>query len=111
MLGRYYNEYVGMMRHYEAVLPGRVHFLSYERLVDDTETEIRRLLEYCSLPFEAGCLRFWETDRAIATPSAAQVRRPIFRDALQHWRNYEEFLGPVKEALEGQGSALDPLGP
>jgi tetratricopeptide (TPR) repeat protein len=111
MLGRYYNEYVGMMRHYEAVLPGRVHFLSYERLVDDTETEIRRLLEYCGLPFEAGCLRFWETDRAIATPSAAQVRRPIFRDALQHWRNYEPFLGPLKEALEGQGSALDPLGP
>ena len=111
-LGRYYNEYAGMMRHYEAVMPGRIHFLRYERLVDDTETEIRRLLEYCGLPFEAGCLRFWETDRAVATPSAAQVRRPIFREALQHWRNYEPFLGPLREALEeGQGSALDPLGP
>jgi len=105
-LGRYYNDYVGMMRHYEAVLPGRIHFLRYEALVEDTETEIRRVLEYCSLPFEPGCLRFWENDRAVATPSAAQVRRPIFRDALQQWRNYEAFLGPLKEALEdGQGSS------
>ena len=111
-LGRYYNDYAGMMQHYEAELPGRIHFLRYERLIDDTETEIRRLLEYCGLPFEPGCVRFWENHRAVATPSAEQVRRPIFRDALDQWRNYEAFLGPLAIALkEGQGPALDPLGP
>ena len=99
-LGRYYNRYVGLMDHYENVMPGRVHFLSYERLVDDTETEIRRLLDYCGLPFEEGCLRFWENDRAVVTPSAEQVRTPIFRDALQQWRNYEPWLGPLKASLE-----------
>jgi tetratricopeptide (TPR) repeat protein len=99
-LGRYYNEYVGMMEHYEEVLPGRIHYLSYERLVEDTETEVRRLLEYCGLPFEEGCLRFYETDRAVVTPSAEQVRTPIFRDAMQQWRNFEPWLGPLKAALE-----------
>jgi Sulfotransferase family len=108
-LGHFYNEYVAMMLHYETVLPGRVHGLSYERLVEDTETEIRRLLEYCGLAFEPACLRFWENDRAVATPSAAQVRRPIFRDALLQWRNYERFLGPLQAALDaGLGPAADP---
>ncbi|MEJ0047223.1 MAG: sulfotransferase [Rhodospirillales bacterium] len=98
-VGRYYNEYVDMMQHWETALPGHIHYLSYERLVEDTETEIRRMLEYCGLPFEEGCLRFWETDRAVLTPSAEQVRRPIFRDALQQWRNYEPWLDPLKAAL------------
>jgi tetratricopeptide (TPR) repeat protein len=104
-LGRYYNKYIGMMDHWEAVLPGRVHFLQYERLVEDTETEIRRLLEYCGLPFEENCLRFWETDRAVFTPSAEQVRRPIFRDALEQWRKFEPWLGPLKEALSRPAEA------
>jgi tetratricopeptide (TPR) repeat protein len=99
-LAHYYTRYVGMMAYYESVMPGHLHFLSYERLIEETETEIRRLLEYCGLPFEEGCLRYWETDRAIATPSAEQVRRPIFRDALQQWRNFEPWLGPLKEALK-----------
>ena len=98
-LGRYYKRYVNMMEHWQAVLPGRVHFVQYERLVEDTETEIRRMLDYCELPFEDACLRFWESDRAIVTPSAEQVRRPIFRDALQQWQNYEPWLGPLKESL------------
>jgi hypothetical protein len=98
-LGRYYTLYVSMMAHYRAVMPGRIHFLSYERLVEDTETEIRALLEYCGLPFEEGCLRFWETERAVATPSAEQVRRPIFKDALAQWRNFEPWLGPLAAAL------------
>jgi tetratricopeptide (TPR) repeat protein len=98
-LGHYYNNYVAIMEHWRSVLPGRVHFLQYERLVDDTENEIRRLLDYCGLPFEEGCLRFWETERAIATPSAEQVRRPIFRDALEQWRNFEPWLDPLKAAL------------
>lgn len=98
-LGRYYNNYVSLMEHWESVLPGRVHFVQYEQLVENTEDEIRRMLDYCGLPFEEECLRFWETDRAVATPSAQQVRRPIYRDALQQWRNFEPWLGPLKEAL------------
>jgi len=98
-LAHYYKVYAAMMAHYDAVLPGRIHHLHYERLVEDTETEIRLLLDYCALPFEEGCLRFWETERSVATPSAEQVRRPIFRDALQQWRNYEPWLGPLQAAL------------
>jgi tetratricopeptide (TPR) repeat protein len=98
-LGRYYNDYVAMMQHWQSVLPGRVHFMQYERLVDDTENEVHRMLDYCGLPFEEGCLRFWETGRAVATPSAEQVRRPIFRDALEQWRNFEPWLDPLKAAL------------
>ncbi|MEO8926748.1 MAG: sulfotransferase [Caulobacteraceae bacterium] len=104
-LGSYYNNYVSLMDHWRSVLPGRIHFVPYERLVEDTETEIRRLLDYCGLPFEEGCLRFWETDRAVSTPSAEQVRRPIFRDALQQWRNFEPWLGPLREALDQPAEA------
>lgn len=98
-LGRYYNNYVAMMEHWQAVLPGRVYFLPYERLICDTDNEIRRMLDYCGLPFEESCLRFWETDRAVLTPSAEQVRRPIYRDALEQWRNFEPWLTPLKTAL------------
>ncbi len=98
-LGHYYTRYVDLMDHWQSVLPGRVHFLQYEKLVNDTETEIRRMLDFCELPFEESCLRYWETERAVATPSAEQVRRPIFREALEQWRNYEPWLGQLKEAL------------
>ncbi len=98
-IAEYYSQYVAMMAHYERVMPGRIHFLSYERLVEDTDSEIGRLLDYCGLPFEESCLRFWENDRAVATPSAEQVRRPIFREALQQWRKFEPWLGPLREAL------------
>jgi len=98
-LGRYYNNYVAMMQHWQSVLPGRVHFMQYERLVCDTENEIRGMLAYCGLPFEEACMRFWETDRAVLTPSAEQVRRPIYRDALEQWRNFEPWLGRLTSAL------------
>lgn len=98
-LGRYYRDYVELMAHFDAVLPGRVHRVIYERMVDDTETEIRRLLDYCGLEFDERCLRFYETDRAVRTPSSEQVRRPIFRDAVEQWRNYEPWLGPLAGAL------------
>ena len=98
-IGRYYRDYVELMAHFDAVLPGRVHRVIYERMVDDTETEVRRLLEYCGLPFEDTCLRFYENERAVRTASSEQVRRPIFRDAIEHWRNYEPWLGPLKSAL------------
>jgi len=92
------------MAHWDAALPGRVHRVIHERLVDDTEGEIRRMLDYLELPFEAPCLRFFETDRAVRTPSAEQVRRPISRDHMDQWRKFEPWLGPLKEAL---GPALE----
>jgi len=98
-LGRYYNLYVSLMEHWKSVMPGRIHFVQYEQLVDDTENEIRRMLDYCGLPFEESCLRFWENDRAVLTPSAEQVRKPIYRDAVEQWRNFEPWLGPLKAAL------------
>ncbi len=98
-LGRYYRDYVDLMAHFDRVMPGRVHRVIYESMVDDTEAEIRRLLDYCGLPFEEGCLRFHENQRAVRTPSAEQVRQPIFREGLDHWRHYEPWLGPLKAAL------------
>jgi hypothetical protein len=98
-LGHYYRHYAGYMADLDSVMPGRILVLSYDALVNDTETEIRRMLAYCGLPFEAGCLRFWATDRAVLTPSAEPVRRPIFRDALQQWTHYVPWLGPLRDAL------------
>jgi tetratricopeptide (TPR) repeat protein len=98
-IGRYYRDYVELMAHFDAVLPGRVHRVAYEALVGDIETEIRRVLDYCGLPFEEGCLRYYENDRAVRTASSEQVRKPIFRDALDQWRHYEPWLGPLKKAL------------
>ena len=103
-LGRFYRDYVELMAHFDEVLPGRVHRIFYETLVDDTETQVRALLEYCGLPFEPQCLRFFETTRAVRTASAEQVRQPIFREGLDQWRHYEPWLGPLKDAL---GPALD----
>lgn len=98
-IGRYYRDYVELMAHFDAVLPGRVHRVCYEALVGDPETEIRRLLEYVGVPFEPTCLRFNETERAVLTPSAEQVRRPIYKDAVEHWRHFEPWLAPLRSAL------------
>src|SRR5262249_39727837 len=92
------------MAHFDRVLPGRVHRVFYERMVSDPEHEIRSLLEYCGLPFEERCLRFHETERSVFTPSAGQVRRPIYREATELWQHYEPWLGPLKSAL---GNVLD----
>jgi predicted Zn-dependent protease len=98
-IGRYYRDYVDLMGHFDRVLPGAVHRVIYERLIEDTDNEIRRLLEHCGLPFEEGCLKFYENDRAVRTASANQVRRPIFREGVEHWRNFERWLDPLKSAL------------
>ena len=103
-LGRYYADYVRLMAHFDAVLPGRVCRVIYEDVVEDTENQVRRLLDHCGLPFETACLNFHENDRAVRTVSSEQVRRPIFRDGLEQWRHFEPWLGPLKEAL---GSTLD----
>jgi tetratricopeptide (TPR) repeat protein len=103
-LGSYYADYVRLMAHVDAALPGRVHRVIYERMVEDSEAEIRRLLEYCGLAFEPACLEFHRTERAIRTPSSEQVRQPIYRDAKDEWRAYERHLGPLKASL---GTVLD----
>jgi hypothetical protein len=98
-IGRYYADYVELMAHFDAVLPGRVHRVIYEQMVADPEAEVRRLLDYCGLPFEDACLKFYETERAVRTASSEQVRQPIYTDAVEHWTNYEPWLGPLKAAL------------
>lgn len=103
-VGRYYADYVRLMAHLDAVLPGRVHRVIYEHMVDNTEAEVRALLDYCGLEFETSCLQFYKTERAVRTPSSEQVRRPIYRDATEEWRAYETHLGPLKRVL---GPVLD----
>ena len=103
-LGSYYRHYLAMVRHLQTVQPGRVHTLIYEDLVDDTESEVRRLLADLDLPFDPACLRFFENDRAVRTVSSEQVRQPIYRSSLDHWRTFEPWLAPLSTAL---GDALD----
>jgi hypothetical protein len=98
-MGRFYRDYVELMAHFDAVLPGRIHRVFYERLVEDTETEVRRVLDYLGLPFEPECLRFYENERAVRTASSEQVRQPIYREGMDHWRHYERWLGPLAAAL------------
>lgn len=103
-LGRYYADYVDLMRHWDQVLPGRVCRVIYEDLVADTEGQIRRLLDHCRLPFEPACLDFHRNARAVRTVSSEQVRKPIFREGVDQWRRFEPWLGPLKAAL---GETLD----
>lgn len=103
-VGRYYAAYVRLMAHFDRVQPGAAHRVIYERLVDDTEHEIRALLAALSLSFEESCLRFWETERAVRTASSEQVRRPINREGLEPWKPFDPWLAPLKAAL---GDVLD----
>jgi predicted Zn-dependent protease len=103
-IGRYYADYVELMAHFDTVLPGRIVRVIYEELVADTEPQVRRLLDGLGLPFDPATLRFFENRRAVATPSSEQVRRPIFGEAVDHWRRFEPWLGPLKDAL---GPVLD----
>jgi hypothetical protein len=103
-IGRYYRDYVGVMDHWDRVLPGKVLRVQYEDVVADTETQLRRMLDHCGLPFEAQCLQFHETERPVRTASSEQVRQPIYRGALDHWRNYDAHLDELKRCL---GPVLD----
>jgi tetratricopeptide (TPR) repeat protein len=98
-IGHYYRDYVRLMAHFDSVLTGFVHRVRYENLVADLAGEVRRLLDYCGLPFEDQCLRFHETRRLVQTASSEQVRQPIYSDGVDQWRNYEPWLGPLKAAL------------
>ena len=98
-IARYYRSYLDVMQHWDEVLPGRVLRIQHEDVVDDLEDNVRRILDFCGLPFEASCLEFYKTARSVRTASSEQVRRPIFRDGLDQWTKYEPWLGPLKEAL------------
>jgi hypothetical protein len=99
-LGEYYLEYQRMMDHWHAALPDKVLDVHYEDMVDDQETQTRRLLEYCGLPWEEACLTFYETERAVNTASSEQVRQPIYSGSINSWRRFEAHLGPLIEVLE-----------
>ena len=98
-VGRYYRTYVRLMDHWDEVLPGFVLRVMHEDVVDDLETQVRRILDFCGLPFEENCIEFHRTERNIRTPSSEQVRQPIFREGLDRWQHYEAHLGPLREAL------------
>jgi len=102
-IGRYYRTYLELMEHWDAALPGRVLRVHHEDLVDDLERSVRRILDFCELPFEPACVEFHRTERSIRTASSEQVRQPIFREGLDQWRRYEAWLGPLREVL---GDAL-----
>ena len=103
-IGEFYYDYWRFMRHFDAVQPGAVHRVLNERLIEDPEGEVRRLLDYIGVPFADSCLEFHTNTRAVRTPSAEQVRRPINRDGVDYWRHYEPWLGELEEAL---GPALE----
>ncbi len=98
-LGQYYRDYVELMDFWDKALPGKVLRVRYEEVVDDVETQVRRILDYCGLEFEEDCLSFHRTERAVRTPSSEQVRRPIYTSGLDYWRNYEAWLTPFRDAL------------
>lgn len=102
-IGHYYRSYVEIMDHWDKVLPGRILRVQHEDVIADLETQVRRILDYCGLPFEQACLDFHKTRRPVRTPSSEQVRQPIYESGMDQWKNFEPFLGPLKKAL---GSAL-----
>ena len=105
-IGNYYRQYVKLMDHWDRVLPGFVLRVQHEDVVDDLEGQVRRLLDFCGLDFEPACLEYHRTERSIRTPSSEQVRQPIYRSGLDQWRNFEPWLGPMKDALGPELAAL-----
>ncbi|MDE2294904.1 MAG: sulfotransferase [Gammaproteobacteria bacterium] len=101
-IGRYYRSYVELMDHWNRVLPGRILLMRHEEVVDDLEGSVRRLLAFCDLEFEPGCLEFHKTQRSVRTASSEQVRQPIFTHGVDRWRHYEPWLGPLRAALDGR---------
>jgi tetratricopeptide (TPR) repeat protein len=98
-IGRYYRSYVELMQHWDSVLPGKILRVQHEDVVEDLEGNVRRILEFCGLPFESQCVEFYKTERSVRTASSEQVRQPIFKEGLDQWLYFEPWLGPLKEAL------------
>lgn len=101
-LGAYYRLHRDLLNHWESALPGRVFRLQYEDLIRDNENQVGKVLEFCGLPFDDRCLKFYETDRVVRSPSAAQVRQPVYDTSIGAWKHYEKELGPLMEALKGE---------
>ncbi len=99
-LAAYYRLYESLMAFWQARFPGRIHNLRYEQLIESQETETRRLLEYCDLPWESACLEFHRTQRPVRTASAALVRQPLYAGSSEKWRDYKAYLQPLLEGLE-----------
>jgi hypothetical protein len=102
-IARYYRTYLDLMRHWDQALPGRVLRVQHENVVDDLEGSVRRILAFCGLDFEPACVEFHKSSRSVVTASSEQVRKPIFREGLEQWKNFGPWLGPLEEAL---GDAL-----
>jgi hypothetical protein len=98
-IGRYYKDYVTLMDHWNAVLPGKVLLVEYEQVVHNFESEVRRLLDFCGIEFESACLEFYASKRAVRTASSEQVRQPVYTDALEQWRHFDRHLSPLKKTL------------
>jgi tetratricopeptide (TPR) repeat protein len=99
-LGEYYLQYARLMDHWDSVLPGQVLRVSYDALIEDFDNEVRRMLDFCALPFEDACLAFHETERVVNTASASQVRTPVYKGAIGYWENYGEQLDELRAVLE-----------
>lgn len=108
-IGSYYRDYLALMDHWDSVLPGFVLKVQHEEVVDDLESQVRRMLDFCGLPFEEACLKYHETERNVRTPSSEQVRQPIFKTALEQWKNYEPWLDSYKDALGAEVMARYPI--
>jgi hypothetical protein len=102
-IARYYRTYIDLMRHWDNVLPGRVLRVFHEDVVDDLGGNVRRLLDFCGLEFEEQCIAFHQNKRSVRTASSEQVRQGIYREGLEQWKNFEPWLGPLKDTL---GDAL-----
>jgi tetratricopeptide (TPR) repeat protein len=98
-IARYYQRYLELMRHWDSVLPGRILRVCYEDVVEDLEGNVRRMLDFCGLEYEPGCVEFYKTKRTVYTASSEQVRQPIFQDGLSQWRKYEPWLELLKDSL------------
>lgn len=98
-IGHYYKDYVALMDHWDTVLPGRILRMTYEDVVADLETQVRRMLDFCALPFEESCINFHQTERAVRTASSEQVRQPIFSSGVDQWENFSSHLDPLRAIL------------
>lgn len=104
-IGRYYNAYRKLMDHWHEVLPGQILTVQHEDVINDLEGQVRRMLDYCGLPFEEACLNFHQTKRVIKTPSSEQVRQPIYRSGMTQWKGFEPYLAPLFSVLDGESEA------
>jgi len=105
-IAHYYQAYVSLMEHWETVLPGRVLRVRYEDLVEDLEGCVRKILDFCALPFDASCLSFYENERSVRTASALQVRRPLTREGIEQWKHFEPWLNSLKSCLNAKDSGI-----